>query len=446
MTRIAVVCLTPALGHLRPLLSIAAAARDSGMEPTVFVPDELDRFPRSEGLSTVKTGSFYGAEPAPDLAGFAARGILGQTWHGQIEWTREGRLTADTELLRRAPAIFEAVREVQPDLILADEHRLASVVRGFAGELRIPVVANVSTGTHRLCQPPAAVRHGPGIPRALELASNSLAKGRTRLFPLIQRVTRPDQSRRDRALSSDLAAAKEAFSKQYAQAPPAEVRITAGIGILETRHLAHLIRACPEVRDFGPTAPIDTGPIPEDLADWLSSTNDDPAVLVAFGSMVPLPDPAAKSLALALRANSFRAIWASPKPPPGIDPADRSGRIRWEPWVPQSALLGDDRVRAFVTHAGSGSTQEAIWFGKPMLCIPLAWDQYYNARVVELLGAGLRHTKSGRGQARLRRKLSTVVSDPKLAERSTQLGGELRQAEGTEPILALIRALVSDNP
>jgi UDP:flavonoid glycosyltransferase YjiC (YdhE family) len=114
--------------------------------------------------------------------------------------------------------------------------------------------------------------------------------------------------------------------------------------------------------------------------------------------------------------------------------------------VPQSALLGDDRIRAFVTHAGSGSTQEAIWFGKPMLCIPLAWDQYYNARVVELLGAGLRHTKSGAGRARLGRKLAAVASDPGLAERSSHLSDELRRAGGTEPILALIRDLVSATP
>jgi hypothetical protein len=141
VTRIAVVCLTPALGHLRPLLSIAAAARDSGMEPTVFVPDELDRFPRSEGLSTVNTGSFYGGEPAPDLAGFAARGILGQTWHGQIEWTREGRLTADTELLRRpmfppaptgyvSPRLRSDTARGYPELWSSRPIRLPKVERG----------------------------------------------------------------------------------------------------------------------------------------------------------------------------------------------------------------------------------------------------------------------------------------------------------------------------
>ncbi len=446
MTRIAVVCLTPALGHLRPLLSIAAAARDSGMEPTVFVPDELARLPRSEGLPTISTGSFYGDEPAPNLSAFAARGILGQTWQGQIEWTREGRVAADISLLRRAPDIIEEVRRFEPNLILADEHRLPTVARCLAGELGIPLVANLSTGTHRLCQPPAVARHGPGIPRSLGLASTALSRGRKRLFPLVQRVTRPDQFRQDSALSSALAAAREALSEAYPEAPPSLIRITAGIGILENQHLAELIRPCPEVMDFGPTAPMDTGPIPADLADWLSSPNDNPAVLVAFGSMVPLPDPTAESLIRALRATSIRAVWASPKPPPRVDPADRTGSIRWEPWVPQSALLGDDRIRAFVTHAGSGSTQEAIWFGKPMLCIPLAWDQYYNARLVELLGAGLRHPKSGTGLARLRRKLEAVVGDPALANRTVQLGRELREAQGTEGIVAMMRDMVPSTP
>jgi hypothetical protein len=82
-------------GHEWITFDLAADGSVERLRPTVFVPDELARLPRSEGLPTISTGSFYGDEPAPNLSAFAARGILGQTWQGQIEWTREGRVAAD---------------------------------------------------------------------------------------------------------------------------------------------------------------------------------------------------------------------------------------------------------------------------------------------------------------------------------------------------------------
>jgi glucuronosyltransferase len=190
---------------------------------------------------------------------------------------------------------------------------------------------------------------------------------------------------------------------------------------------------------FGAPEPSTGAPIAPDLDDWLESRAHEPILFVAFGSMLPVPDRTSRTLVRALRALSFSAVWASPSAPAGLDPVDSTGRIRWEPWLPQPAILADGRIRAFVTHAGAGGIQEALWFGKPMLSIPLAWDQFYNAKVVELLGAGLQHPKKGAPAYRLTRKLERVVREPSFADRATQLGLELRGARGLERIREAIR-------
>lgn len=42
--------------------------------------------------------------------------------------------------------------------------------------------------------------------------------------------------------------------------------------------------------------------------------------------------------------------------------------------------LGHSKIRAFVTHGGLGSCQEAVYHGVPMVIIPLFADQDWNAR------------------------------------------------------------------
>ncbi|VDO23153.1 unnamed protein product [Haemonchus placei] len=79
-------------------------------------------------------------------------------------------------------------------------------------------------------------------------------------------------------------------------------------------------------------------------------------------------------------------------------------------WIPQSDLLGDKRLSAFITHAGMNSILEATFSGKPMVVVPLFGDQYLNAKNMERRGTAVMIDKRDLNKDTLTAAIRKVLS------------------------------------
>ncbi|MET9065659.1 glycosyltransferase [Streptosporangium sandarakinum] len=104
--------------------------------------------------------------------------------------------------------------------------------------------------------------------------------------------------------------------------------------------------------------------------------------------------------------------------------------------VPQTTIL--PMVDLVITHGGNNTTTEALHFGKPMILLPLFWDQYDNAQRVHELGYGVRLGTYTFTDEELTGALERLLGDTVLRERLAAAGEEIRRRDGLRRAADLI--------
>ena len=97
-------------------------------------------------------------------------------------------------------------------------------------------------------------------------------------------------------------------------------------------------------------------------------------------------------------------------------------------FLPQTRVL--PLVDLVITHGGNNTTTESLHFGKPMIVLPLFWDQYDNAQRVHELGLGVRLDTYRFTDDELTGAIERLLGDAALRARLAAAGERIRTRSG----------------
>jgi UDP:flavonoid glycosyltransferase YjiC (YdhE family) len=120
-------------------------------------------------------------------------------------------------------------------------------------------------------------------------------------------------------------------------------------------------------------------------------------------------------------------------------------RMTGEGFLPQASIL--PQVDLVITHGGNNTVTEALHNGKPMIVLPLFWDQVDNAQRIDETGFGVRLATYVFEDSELIGAIDRLVADDDLAGRLAAISARLRANPGTIQAADLIeRVAVTGEP
>ena len=112
-----------------------------------------------------------------------------------------------------------------------------------------------------------------------------------------------------------------------------------------------------------------------------------------------------------------------------------------EEFVPQPSIL--PQVDLVITHAGNNTTTECMHFGKPMIALPLFWDQYDNAQRVDDTGFGARLRTYAFEPEEMSAAIDRLLGDAELRGRLDATAARLQANPGTVTAADLIERVAA---
>jgi MGT family glycosyltransferase len=173
-------------------------------------------------------------------------------------------------------------------------------------------------------------------------------------------------------------------------------------------------------------------------ATWAPPASDGrPLVYLSLGSLGSADVPLMRALVEALAQTPYRYIVSKGPQHAEYELADN---MMGEEFLPQTSIL--PHVEAVITHGGNNTTTECMWFGKPMVVLPIFWDQHDNAQRVHETGFGVRVATYSFQAGELAAAVARAVGEAPLRARSAAAGHRLRARPGTVAAASLIERLV----
>ena len=124
---------------------------------------------------------------------------------------------------------------------------------------------------------------------------------------------------------------------------------------------------------------------------------------------------------------------------PQADLYELADNMWGEEFLPQPAIL--PQVDLVITHGGNNTTTECFHHGKPMIAMPVFWDQYDNAQRVDEAGFGVRLDTYGFAEGEMSAALDRLLADTALHQRMAAISRRLQADPGALRAADLIERL-----
>ena len=397
----------PFPSHVRAIEALAAELLERGHQVTWVHQPEVRALLREPGIGFAPVGT---ATPPGTLQAVIARAARPG---GPLGLARVIRDVADgTDLLcREAPAVL---RSLGVDAVIADEMEAAGGL--VARELGLPFVSIAcALPVNREPRVPLPVMHW-GLAR--DEAGLHMNLHSTRVYDWLMRPHR-------RVIEAHAAAfgLHAMHSLEDCLSPLAQISQTAAAFDFPRE------QAPPHLHHVGPLrgrAEAATAWPPE----WAAPAGQ-PFLFASLGTLQGGRFRLLRRIAQACRAEGVALLLAH------CDRLDasqalalaRAGATWVTGFAPQQEAIA--RADVVITHAGLNTVMDALAAGKPMLLLPIAFDQPGTAARVLHAGAGVRVLPALASVGALRRGLRRLLDDPSYAQRARRLGTHVRAAGGT---------------
>ncbi|KAK1354397.1 Glycosyltransferase [Heracleum sosnowskyi] len=219
---------------------------------------------------------------------------------------------------------------------------------------------------------------------------------------------------------------------------------------------------------------VHVGPLVQEIAckgeecetmHWLDKKKQCSTIFVSFGSEYFLSDEDFEEIAHALMLSNVNFIWVvrfpvgqkvsvKDKLPSGFHEQVGEKGMIVEGWAPQAKILRHSSIGGFVSHCGWNSVIESMYFGVPIIAMPMHLDQPINARLVKEFGTGIEVLRDVNG--RLERETIASVIKQVVAKKSgsfvrkkaKNLGASIRNkgdVEMDEVVKDLLQIIMAKN-
>ncbi len=163
-----------------------------------------------------------------------------------------------------------------------------------------------------------------------------------------------------------------------------------------------------------------------------------PLLYLSLGSLGSADVALMEKLVAELAGAPYRIVVSKGPQAPEFDLADNMDGAEF---LPQTEIL--PKVDLVITHGGNNTVTESLYFGKPMVLLPIFWDQHDNAQRIDETGFGVRLDTYRHKGSELTGAIERLRADAELASALRRTSRRLQSARGTEVAADLIEQVVS---